>query len=358
MRTALEYMGFKQTYSDAAVYIFIQGNVHIILPVFVNDMTFASSSLPAIKQAIEDLRRHFKLHDLGATTELLGIKIDHNCSNCSLTISQPHYCAEMLARYDMADSKLVSTPMTPGLCLSREQSPRTAEERAFMHSVNYGGAIGSLQYLSCTTRPDIAYTVSQLTSFTSDPGVAHWNVIKHLFRYIKGTMSYAITYSLDPSMTQLFTTYSDANHGGCKDTGHSTGAYIVKIGTGVVSWMSKHQSIVTLFTTEAEYMAACEAGKEIVWMHKMLQELGFPIIPPFVLYMDNQSIAKHPEHHGRMKQLDLSWFWLRDVVDQGAISPTYVPTSDMTADLLTKALPRLKVEQFCQEMGLATFRGS
>ena len=159
-------------------------------------------------------------------------------------------------------------------------------------------------------------------------------------------------------MTQLFTTYSDANHGGCKDTGHSTGAYIIKIGTGIVSWMSKHQSIVALFTTEAEYMATCEAGKEIVWMHKMLQELGFPMTAPSVLYMDNQSVAKHPEHHGQMKQLDLSWFWLRDVVDQGVISPTYVPTGDMTADLLTKALPRLKVEQFCQEMGLATFRGS
>ena len=179
-----------------------------------------------------------------------------------------------------------------------------------MHSVNYGGTIGSLQYLSCTTRPDIAYTVSQLASFTSDPGVAHWNVIKHLFQYIKGTMSYAITYFPDPSMTQLFTTYSDANHRGCKDTGRSTGAYIVKIGTGVISWMSKHQSIVALFTTEAEYMATCKAGKEIVWMHKMLQELSFPRTAPSVLYMDNQSVAKHPEHHGRMKRLDLSWFWL------------------------------------------------
>ena len=96
-------------------------------------------------------------------------------------------------------------------------------------------------------------------------------------------------------------------------------------------------------------------------MRKMLQELGFPMMTPSLLYMDNQSaiqVAKHSEHHGQMKQLNLSWFWLRDVVDQGAISPTYDPTGDMTADLLTKALPRLKVEQFCQAMGLAGFRGS
>ena len=164
MQTALESMGFKQTYSDAALYIFVRGNVRIILPVFVDNMTFALKSLPAIKEAITDLHGHFKLRDLGPTTELLGIKIDRNHTNCSLTISQLQYWAEMLACYGMADSKPVSTPMTLGLCLSHEQSPRTMEERAFMESVDHGGTIGSLQCLSCTTRPNIAYTVGQLAS--------------------------------------------------------------------------------------------------------------------------------------------------------------------------------------------------
>ena len=125
--------------------------------------------------------------------------------------------------------------------------------------------------------------------------------------------------------------------------------------------MSKCQSIVALSTTKAEYMVACEAGKEIIWMCKMLQELSFPMTTPSLLYMNNQStiqVAKHPEHHGQMKQFDLSWFWLHDVINQGAISSTYVPTGDMTADLLTKTLPYLKVEKFCQEMGLGTFKGS
>jgi hypothetical protein len=85
MRTTLESMGFKQTNSDAAVYIFVRGDVRIILPVFVDDMTFASTSLPAIKQAIADLSTHFKLRDLGPTTELLGIKIDRHRTERSLT---------------------------------------------------------------------------------------------------------------------------------------------------------------------------------------------------------------------------------------------------------------------------------
>ena len=230
-----------------------------------------------------------------------------------MTISQRQYCIDMLSCFNMADCKPVTTPMEPSLCLLHNQSPRTAEKCNFMCSVNYGSVIGSLQYFSCTTQPDIAFAVGQLASFTSDPGVAHWNAIKHLFHYVQGSLSFSITDSPDPLSSQLFQTYSNANHGGCKDSGHSTSAYVVKIGTGVISWMSKHQPIVTLSTTEAEYVAACKAGKEIVWMRKLLQEIGFESHGPSTLHMDNQSaiqVVKHPEHHGRMKHLDLRWYWL------------------------------------------------
>ena len=74
-----------------------------------------------------------------------------------------------------------------------------------------------------------------------------------------------------------------------------------------------------------------------------------------MLRIDNQSaisVAKHPEHHGRMKQLDLSWYWLRDVVHKELIAPTFVPTADQPADILTKSLAKPKVELFCGMMGL------
>ena len=100
------------------------------------------------------------------------------------------------------------------------------------------------------------------------------------------------------------------NHGDCKDSAWSTGAYVVKIDTGVMSWMSKCQPIIALLTTKAEYVSACEAGKEIVWMHKLMQEFGFEAQGPSTLHMDNQSaiqVMKHPEHHDQMKHLDLWW---------------------------------------------------
>ena len=199
MHTTLESLGFKQTYSNAAVYIFTWGDVQIILPVFVDDMTFASKSLDAIKQVIANLTKHFKLCNLGPTIEILGIKIDHDWQKCSLMIPQHQYCIDMLSHFNMADCKPVTTPIKPGLCLLCDQSPRTAEECNFMHFVDYGGAIGFLQYLSCTTQPDMAFAVGQLTSFTLDPGVAHWNVIKHLFCYIQGLLTFNITYASDSS---------------------------------------------------------------------------------------------------------------------------------------------------------------
>ena len=205
----------------------------------MDDITFALKSLDAIKQAITNLTKYFKLHNLRPTIEILGIKIDCNHQKCFLTISQCQYCIDMLSHFNMVNCKPVMTPMELGLCLLCDQSPRTTEKCNFMHSVDYGGAIGSLEYLSCTTQLDIAFAVGQLASFTLDPGIVHWNAIKHLFHYIQGSLTCSITYFLDPSSSQLFQAYSDANHGGCKDFGCFMSAYVVKIGTGIISWMFK-----------------------------------------------------------------------------------------------------------------------
>src|SRR6202035_1273232 len=109
-----------------------------------------------------------------------------------------------------------------------------------------------------------------------------WKAVKHLFRYLKGTMDLKITYKPNDS-GELFTSYCDADHGGCKDSGRSTGGYLINVGTGAVSWRSKLQPIVALSTTEAEYIAAVEDGKEIVWMRNILSEFGYAITSPSTL---------------------------------------------------------------------------
>ena len=265
----------------------------------------------------------------------------------------------MLEKYGHADCLPVSTPMDPGSTLQRTQS-LTDEDKEYMSKVPYISAVGSLTYLAQCTRPDIAYAVGTLARYNSNPSPIHWKAVKHLFRYLKGTMDYELVYQPSDEK-ELFVTYSDANHGACKDTGRSTGAYVVKIGTGAISWSSKLQSVVALSTTEAEYMAAVEAGKEIKWMRSLLGEFGIKVTQPSTLNIDNQSaisVSKNPEHHGRMKHLDLKYYWLRDIVEAGVITPNHVGTNDMIADCLTKPLVRVKHEKCRDGLGLVKLNSS
>ena len=137
-------------------------------------------------------------------------------------------------------------------------------------------------YLATTTHSDIAYTVGVLTRFNSNPGWACWLPVKHLLHYIKGTLDHCITYFPDPLQPEVFITFSDADHGGCKDTGCSTGGYVVKMDTGAVSCSSKLQNVVALSTTEAEYITAVQASKEIKWMCNLMHELVFLSLVPLL----------------------------------------------------------------------------
>src|SRR5579859_2091717 len=182
----------------------------------------------------------------------------------------------------------------------------------------------------------------------------HWKAVKHLFCYLKGTLDFKLTYSSTCSPL-LFTTYTDADHGGNPDNGRSTSGYIVKMGTGTISWSSKLQGIVTLSTTEAEYVAATTAGQEILWLRNLLSEFGYKFNAPSTLYIDNRSalsVAKNPEHHGRMKHLDLRFYWLRDEVERGNINLVHLRTDAMPADIMTKALGRVKVAEMTRMIGL------
>jgi transposase InsO family protein len=354
LHSVLLSMGFSRIQSDNAVYVYLKDQIRVIVPVFVDDITLASKDPSKLNSIVQELGQHFKIHDLGPTTQLLGISVHRDRSKRSLSLCQHQYIKDMLQRYGLHDCKPVSTPMEPGFKLSTSMAPQNDAETAEMHNVPYLSAVGSLMYLAVTTRPDISYSVGVLARFNSNPGPLHWKAVKHLLRYLKGTIDHKIVYA-PTSTDEAFITYSDADHGGNPDNLKSTGGYVVKIGSGAVSWSSKLQSLVALSTTEAEYVAAVEAGKEIIWFQQFLGELGYPVQGPSVLRMDNQSaiaVAKNPEHYGRMKHLDLRLFWLRDAVDAKKIEPVFISTDEMAADILTKALDRLKVQKCRELLGL------
>jgi hypothetical protein len=216
-------------------FIWEKDGVKVIVPVFVDDITLASKSKEKIAEIKGLLAQRFKLRDLGPTSFLLGVQIDRERSARTLHLSQRQYTLDLLDRFGFADCSHVSTPLDPSSRLDMSQCPQTPEDDEFMRDKPYVSAVGALMYLAIATRPGVAHAVGVLCRFMSKLGPAHWKAAKHLFRYLRGSVDYRLTYAPGPSSSQLFTTYSDADHGGNPDNGRSTIAYVVKMGTGAVS---------------------------------------------------------------------------------------------------------------------------
>ena len=223
----LKEEGFTRLKSNASLFLWRKDDIRISMPVFTDDITIASPFTASADQVVAKLSEHFKLRDLGPTSWLLGIEITRDRPNRRISLSQRQYIIDMLDTYGFADCSSVLTPMIPNTHLSAADCPNIPQDRADMQQYPYINAVGALMYLATSTRPDIAYTVSKLACFNSNPGKAHWAAVKHLFRYLKGTMDLKLTYGPDSSKPEMFCTYSDADFGMDPDTRRSTGGYLV-----------------------------------------------------------------------------------------------------------------------------------
>ena len=176
----------------------------------------------------------------------------------------------------MQDNKLVKVPIPVGVKLFAEQCPKTQEDEEDMSHVPYASAVVSLMYAMVCTRPDIAHAVGVLSRFTLKLGKEHWTTVKQVFRYLHGTSDYGLCYQgrlgLDRVLDICF--FVDANWVGDLDQRRYTSGYVFNLFGGAFNWMSKKQSIVALLTTEAEYIAATHASKELVWLQRLCSSMG------------------------------------------------------------------------------------
>jgi hypothetical protein len=149
--------------------------------------------------------------------------------------------------------------------------------------------------------------------------------------------------------------WSNSNWGEDPDTRRSVGGFVFDIAGGSISWSSKKQPTVTLSTVEAEYMAASNATKEVVWLRTLLEDLGYPPVAATVLHADNQgciALARNPVAHTCAKHINIRHHFIRERVDRGEINLQYCSTRDMLADVFTKQLPRDAFVKFRSELGV------
>ena len=135
------------------------------------------------------------MKDLGAAKQILGMIIIRDKANGTLKLSQSEYVKKVLRRFNMNKAKSVSTPLGSHFKLSKEQSPKTKEERDHMSKMPYASAIGSLMYAMVCTRSDIAHAVGVVSKFMNRPGKQHWETVKWILRYLKGSLDTYICFT-------------------------------------------------------------------------------------------------------------------------------------------------------------------
>ncbi|GAB2289888.1 hypothetical protein Dimus_038073 [Dionaea muscipula] len=136
----------------------------------------------------------------------------------------------------------------------------------------------------------------------------------------------------------------------------STSGYLFTLAGGAISWQSRLQKCVALSTTEAEYIAAVEAGKEMLWVKRFLQELGISQTD-YRVHCDSQSaldLSKNAMYHSRTKHIDVRYHWIREVMEQQQLTLVKIPTDKNPADMLTKVITRDKLQLCADIAGMDT----
>lgn len=334
-------MGFERSKADECVRFRGREDERIITATYTDDVTILANTTEGMNGMKEEMREKYGLKDGGELHFMLGIRVERNRGSRTIKLSQRAYAERVLHRFQMSDCNPAKTPLQPGTNLSKADMPTTDAEREEMKNVPYREALGSIMYLAVATRPDLAYAVQMLSRGASNPGRVHWNHMKHVLRYIKGTLDHGITYHGNNPEALTPAAYSDSSFADCKDTGRSTHGYVVTMAGGPVSWSSKRQECVTLSTSEAEYIALVHVSKTSIWIESFLTELKFHVSRPLQIRGDNMSsgsIATKTINYGRARHVNVANFWLRERIRDGTMSFVHIPGVDNPADIMTKAV--------------------
>uniref|UniRef100_A0A2N9IWT1 CCHC-type domain-containing protein n=1 Tax=Fagus sylvatica TaxID=28930 RepID=A0A2N9IWT1_FAGSY len=299
-------IGYTRCEYDCCVYVrILEDGSYIFLLLYVDDMLIAAKSMCEVNRLKSLLHKEFEMKDLGAAKKILGMEIRRDRGARKLWLSQKNYIRKVLEKFSMLDAKPVSTPLANHFRLSGSQCPKNEEEIENMSKVPYASAVGCLMYAMVCTRPDLAHAVSTVSRYMANPGREHWNAVKWIFRYLKGTAEHGILFSRQPG-TNSVVGYVDADYAGEVDDRSCKGSIVVK-------------------GASQRKLGLNQGG---VQMH-----------------CDSQSaiyLAKNQVYHARTKHIDVRFHKIRELIVTGDIVLEKVHTSENAADMLTKPVTTAK----------------
>ena len=347
-------LGFKHYKVDQAVFYRCnkERGVLIIVLVHVDDCSIATLTSLLIDRFKHEITTHMDITDMGELRWILGMEVMCICEERRILLCQRSYIDSIVRRYGFEDLKPISTPMDPQLKLSTAQSPNSAEDIAKMRHISYHEAIGSLMYASLGSQPDITFAVQTLFWFSTNPGPIHWDAVKHVFRYLKGTCTLWLLYEggdID------LTGYADAD-GSMMEERRAVSGYTFLLNGGAVSWGSKKQKLSRsqqwrVNTSPLPTQQKKRFGSEVSFRNCSTSSCPQP---PFSLTTNQQSPSLKNQYHARTKHIDIRYHFICWVIEDGKLRLIYCPTNEMATDVLTKALPSPKVKHFASALSLVT----
>jgi hypothetical protein len=308
----------------------------LIVSLYVDDLIYTGNDGELMESFKNSMKRNFAMTDLGKMSYFLGVEVIQN--DTGIFINQQKYASEILTRFGMELCNMVCSPIVPGTRLSKDENGKSVD------STNFKQMVGCLMYL-IATRPDMCYSICLIARYMERPTEIHLAAAKRILRYLKGTVNFGILYRRGV-LNQELKGWTDSDYAGDVDDRKSTSGYVFKLGSGAISWSSKKQPIVTLSTTEAEFVAAASCACQGVWLRRILQQLGQDQHKATLIFCDNSSsikLSKNPILHGRCKHIDVRYHFLRDLTKEGVVELAHCSTNDQIADIMTKPL---KLESF------------
>lgn len=298
----------------------------------VDDLHVSSVSNELLDRFEKFLHRSFPevTSRKGPILDYLGMVLDYSVEG-ECHVAMPGFMDELL---EGIEGK-AATPATDTLFKVREDAELLGpKEQAELHTI-----VAQLLYLTKHTRPDIMVPVAFLTTRVQKATVDDKAKLDRILKYLNGTREEGITLSMDPKNPSVRACI-DAAYACHEDMQSHTGMTIT-LGKGPIFAKSTKQKLVSRSSTEAEQIALSDGAGLAIWINKLLQDQGYRM-PPAIVYQDNKSTI-HLANNGRStsektRHIDVRYFWIKDRIDKGEVRIEYLPTAEMTADVLTKPI--------------------
>jgi hypothetical protein len=356
----IEQLGFKPCIKDTCLYFKrSQNKKTMMIGLFVDDVTSVYRKCDKSEWLFYKniMKKKYDVSDLGRVHHILGMRV--RFEGDKLYIDQQVYVNEKLKAFDMNNCRELAVPESSvQLVAAAENELLDEKQTSFYKSIT-----GALIYAVTSTRPDIAHAVNMLARHMAKPGSVHLDAARRVLRYLQGTQTFGLMYEKTSDEKQsekmsdeqliIITAFTDSDWGGDRDGAKSTSGYCIFINGNLISWQTKKQPTVALSTAEAEYMAAVEVVKEVMWLQQLLGELHCKVKTPIEVFIDNQSaiaIAKDDVQHDRTKHINIKYHFVKEEVKNKNIELIYVRSENNVADIFTKAVEPKKFAKFSSQL--------